>query len=42
MAGTMAVAHRRGGAGEHAAGLGWVLVACVLIGSASTLVGILV
>ncbi|WP_406054502.1 conjugal transfer protein TrbC [Kribbella sp. NBC_00889] len=42
VAGTMAVAHRRGGAGEHAAGLGWVLVACVLIGSASTLVGILV
>jgi hypothetical protein len=39
----MAVSHHRGGgAGEHAARLGWVLSACVLAGSASALVGALV
>ena len=39
----MAVAHQRGGgAGEHAARLGWVLAACVVAGSASALVGALV
>jgi hypothetical protein len=38
-AGKMAVAHHRGsGGGEHAAALGWVLVAAVLAGSASALV----
>ena len=36
----MAVAHHRGaGGGEHAAALGWVLVAAVVAGSASALVG---
>ena len=38
-AGKMAVAHHRGaGGGEHAAALGWVLVAAVIAGSASALV----
>ena len=38
-AGKMAVSHHRGGGGgEHAAALGWVLVASVLAGSASALV----
>jgi hypothetical protein len=38
-AGKMAVAHHRGsGGGEHAAALGWVLVAAVLAGSASALI----
>ncbi|TDD62404.1 conjugal transfer protein TrbC [Kribbella antibiotica] len=35
----MAVGQRRGEGGEHAARLGWVLAACVVIGSASLLVG---
>ena len=34
----MAVGQRRGEGGEHAARLGWVLAACVVIGSASLLV----
>lgn len=39
----MAVAHQRhGGAGEHAARLGWVLAACAVAGSASALVGALI
>lgn len=38
----MAVQHRHGGGGEHAARLGWVLAACIIIGSASALVGALV
>jgi peptidoglycan/LPS O-acetylase OafA/YrhL len=42
VAGTMAVASRRGGVGEHGAALGWVLGACALIGSASTIVALLV
>lgn len=37
----MAVGQRRGEGGEHAARLGWVLAACIVIGSASGLVGIL-
>jgi hypothetical protein len=38
-AGKMAVSHHRGsGGGEHAAALGWVLVAAVLAGSASALI----
>lgn len=36
--GTMALASRRGEGGEHATRLGWVLAACVVIGSASTIV----
>jgi hypothetical protein len=39
---SMAVAHRHGGASEHAARLGWVAVGCVVLGSASALVGALV
>ena len=39
-AGQMAISHNRGGGGgEHAAKLGWVLVAAVVAGSASALVG---
>jgi hypothetical protein len=38
-AGQMAISHHRGGGGgEHAARLGWVLVAAVVAGSASALV----
>jgi hypothetical protein len=38
-AGQMAIAHHRGGGGgEHAARLGWVLVAAVVAGSASALI----
>lgn len=36
--GRMAIMHRRGEGGEHAAGLAWVGGACILIGSASTIV----
>jgi len=34
----MAIGQRRGEGGEHAARLGWVLAACIVIGSASMLV----
>lgn len=37
----MAVGQRRGEGGEHAARLGWVLAACIVIASASLLVGAL-
>ncbi|GAB2638244.1 conjugal transfer protein TrbC [Kribbella swartbergensis] len=37
----MAVGQRRGEGGEHAARLGWVLAACIVIGSASALIGLL-
>jgi len=37
----MAVGQRRGEGGEHAARLGWVLAACIVIGSASAFVGLL-
>jgi len=37
----MAVGQRRGEGGEHAARLGWVLAACIVIGTASLLVGAL-
>jgi exosortase/archaeosortase len=37
----MAIGQRRGEGGEHAARLGWVLAACIVIGSASALVGTL-
>jgi hypothetical protein len=41
--GKMAVSHHRGGGGgEHAGALAWVLVAAVVAGSASALVGALV
>ncbi|MGK5557664.1 hypothetical protein ACSNOI_39255 [Actinomadura kijaniata] len=39
VAGKMAISHRRGEGGEHAAGLAWVLGACILLASASALVG---
>ncbi|MFC9844409.1 hypothetical protein ACFWFF_03810 [Streptomyces sp. NPDC060223] len=42
VAARMAVDHSRGGAREHARGLGFVLGACLLIGSASGIVGALV
>jgi type IV secretory pathway VirB2 component (pilin) len=35
---TMALGQRRGEGGEHAARLGWVLTACIVIGSSSVLV----
>ena len=38
----MAIEHRRGGGGESVASLGWVLGGCIVIGSASALVGALV
>ncbi|HEY0617559.1 MAG TPA: conjugal transfer protein TrbC [Kribbella sp.] len=34
----MAMGQRRGEGGEHAARLGWVLAACIVIGSSSMLV----
>ncbi|WP_350280056.1 conjugal transfer protein TrbC [Kribbella sp. HUAS MG21] len=36
--GMMAVGQRRGEGGEHAARLGWVLAACIVIGAATALV----
>ena len=39
---TMAIQHRRGEGGESVARLGWVLSGCIVIGSASALVGALV
>jgi hypothetical protein len=38
----MAIQHRHGQGGEQAAALGWVLAGCIVIGSASALVGALV
>lgn len=40
--GKMAISHRRGEGGEHAAGLAWVGGACVLVGSASAIVAAIV
>ncbi|MEV0801997.1 conjugal transfer protein TrbC [Kribbella sp. NPDC050281] len=37
----MAVGQRRGEGGEHAARLGWVLTACIVIASSTLLVGAL-
>ncbi len=42
VAGTMAVAHRRGEGGEHLAKLGWVMGACVLGAAGAQLVNKLV
>lgn len=42
VAARMAVDHGRGGGREHARGLGFVLGACLLVGSASGIVGALV
>jgi hypothetical protein len=39
VAGTMAIKHQRGEAGQHVSGLGWVLGGCILIGAAFALVG---
>ncbi|PZG22360.1 hypothetical protein [Nonomuraea aridisoli] len=41
VAARMALVHHRGEGGRHAAGLAWVMAACVLLGSASGLVGAL-
>ena len=41
-AGVMMVQNRRGEGGEHAGRLAWVLGGCILAGSASGVVGILV
>lgn len=41
VAGRMAISHQRGQGGEHATGLAYVLGACVLVGIASTVVGML-
>ncbi|MGL5858161.1 MAG: hypothetical protein ACRC35_07125 [Angustibacter sp.] len=38
----MALANRRGEGGEHMSRLGWVFGGCIIIGSASALVGALV
>jgi len=38
---TMGISRRRGEGGEHAQGLGMALVGCVIVGSASALVGAL-
>jgi hypothetical protein len=35
----MALRHQRGEGGQHVSGLGWVLGGCILIGTASALVG---
>lgn len=40
--GAMAISHRHGSGGEHAARLGWVLAGCVVVGAASGIVGALV
>ncbi|MBO8188889.1 hypothetical protein [Streptomyces spirodelae] len=42
VAARMALDHSKGGGREHAKGLGYVLGACLLVGSASGLVGALV
>lgn len=41
VAGAMALAHRRGEGGQHAANLGWVLGGAILAGSASAVIGAL-
>ena len=41
-AGTMMINNKRGQGGEHAAALAWVLGGCILAGSASGVVGLLV
>jgi hypothetical protein len=41
-AGKMAVNHRRGEGAEHAAGLAYTLAACIVAGSASAIVGLMV
>ncbi|MGW1807161.1 hypothetical protein [Streptomyces sp. NPDC002078] len=42
VAGRMAVMHQRGEGGQHMTGLAYVLGACILVGSASAIVGALV
>jgi hypothetical protein len=41
VAGRMALQHQRGEGGQHGAGLAWVMAACILLGSASGIVGAL-
>lgn len=38
----MALQHRQGQGGDHAASLGWVMAGCIVVGSASAIVGALV
>jgi hypothetical protein len=42
VAGRMALQHQRGEGGQHGAGLAWVMAACILLGSASGIVGALI
>ncbi|MFI9724534.1 hypothetical protein ACIHFE_33730 [Streptomyces sp. NPDC052396] len=42
VAGRMALMHQRGEGGQHMTGLAYVMGACVIVGSASALVGALV
>ena len=42
VAGRMMLLHHRGEGGQHLAGLGWVLLGCVLVSSAAGIVGVLV
>lgn len=42
VAGKMALNHRRGEGGEHAAGLAWVAASCLIIGTATQIVGALI
>ena len=41
-AGRMALAHQRHEGSQHAVSLGWVMAACILVGSAATLVNQLI
>jgi hypothetical protein len=38
----MAISHRHGSGGEHAARLGWVIAGCIVVGSASAIVQVFV
>jgi len=42
VAGQMAISHRRGEGGEHAAGLAWIGAACLLVGTAAPIIAKLV
>lgn len=40
--GKMAISHQRGEGGQHVSSLGWLGLACVLIGSAAAIVGVFI
>ena len=42
VAGRMAIQHQRGEGGQHLSGLAYVLAACILVGTASSVVGALI